>query len=107
MTQRILIAEPNDDVRSLLEIIVHKLGFHPVSPADCRSREDADAAVIEPGSVYARSVLRRLGEHVPPVVCFSIYSRDAGYEPPQSVAYLLKPASNAAVGAALRVALAA
>jgi hypothetical protein len=105
--RRILIAEPNDDVRSLLEIIVRKLGFHPVAPADCHGRADADAAVIEPGSDYARSVLRRLGDDVPPVVCFSIYSRAAGFEPPQSVAYLLKPASIAAVGNALRGALAA
>ncbi len=33
--RRILIAEPNPDVRSLLDVLVRKLGFEHVKPVSC------------------------------------------------------------------------
>jgi CheY-like chemotaxis protein len=100
--RRILIAEPNDDVRSLLEVLVRKLGYLPVTEG-----QEADAVVLEPSCERGRALLKRLGENAPPVVCLSIYPRESGFEPPESVAYLVKPASQAQLGAALRHALAA
>ena len=98
---RILIAEPNADVRSLLEVLVRRLGFEPVAATP------ADAVLLEPGWEHARATVAGLGDEAPPVVCLSIYPREDGLEPPGSVAYLVKPASRAELGAALRGALAA
>ena len=99
--QRVLIVEPHDDIRMLLELSVHRLGFEPLAPADC-GPGDADAVVLEPSWAHSRAILRGLGDDVPPVVCLSIYPREAGFAPPESVAYLLKPASLSELGAALR-----
>jgi hypothetical protein len=35
-------------------------------------------------------------------VCLRVYPREAGLAPPESVAYLVKPSSTAALGDALR-----
>ena len=99
--RRVLIVEPHDDVRMLLELSVERLGFEPLTPADC-GPGDADAVVLEPSWSHSRTILGRLGDDVPPVICLSIYPREAGFAPPESVAYLLKPASLSELGAALR-----
>ena len=102
MKPRILIAEPNEDVRSLLELTVRRLGYEAVRPQERTGRADVDAILLEPACSVGRSVLRRLGDDAPPVVCLSIYPREQGLEPPASVAYLVKPASTAAIADALR-----
>jgi CheY-like chemotaxis protein len=99
---RILIAEANDDVRALLELTVERLGYEVVSPHERPARRDVDAILVEPGCAIGRSVLRRFGDDAPPVICLSIYPRESGLEPSASVAYLVKPASTAAIGDALR-----
>jgi hypothetical protein len=99
---RILISEPNDDVRALLELTVQRLGYEAIRPGDRTGRGDVDAMLLEPACSVGRSLLRRFGDDAPPVVCFSIYPREAGLEPAASVAYLVKPASTSAIGDALR-----
>ena len=101
MIRRILIAEPNADVRSLLEVLVRKLGFEPVNAVP------ADAVLLEPGCEHACAAVEDLGDEAPPVVRLSIFPREIGLEPPGSVAYLVKPASRAELGAALHGAFAA
>ena len=100
MSRRVLIAEPNADVRALLELTVHRLGYEPVLPHEA-GRGDVDAILLEPACAVGRSVLRRFGSETPPVVCLSVYPREEGLEPSASVAYLVKPASSAAIGTAL------
>ncbi|MDX6486050.1 MAG: two-component system, cell cycle response regulator CpdR [Gaiellaceae bacterium] len=102
MMPRVLIAEPNEDVRALLALTVNRLGYEAVHAG---SSADVDAVLLEPGCPVGRSVLTRFGDSAPPVVCLSIYPRNEDSEPPSSVAHLTKPASSAAIGAALRVAL--
>ena len=101
MMPRVLIVEPHDDVRKLLELSMRRLGYEPVMPADCDPGE-VDAVVLEPSWPHGRTILGRLGDDIPPVVCFSIYPREAGLAPPESVAYLVKPASLGELGDALR-----
>jgi CheY-like chemotaxis protein len=102
MIPRVLIAEPNDDVRALLELTVQRLGYEAISPKDGTRRDDVDAMLLEPACEVGRSVLRRFGDNAPPVICLSIYPREEGFEPSATVAYLVKPASTAAIGDALR-----
>jgi DNA-binding response OmpR family regulator len=99
MTQRVLIAEPDADVRELLELTVRRLGYEAVAVDE---RGDVDAVLLEPASAMGRSVLRRFGADAPPVVCLSIYPREEGLEPSASVAYLVKPASSTEIADALR-----
>jgi hypothetical protein len=98
VSPRILIAEPNDDVRSLLELTVARLGYEPLT-SWC---EDVKAIILEPGYAFGRSIVRRLGVGSPPVICLSIYPREQGLEPAASVAYLVKPASAQEISDALR-----
>jgi DNA-binding response OmpR family regulator len=97
MTRRVLIAEPDADVRELLELTVRRLGYEVASEL-----HDADAMLLEPACSVGRSLLRRFGGDAPPVVCLSIYPREDGLEPDSSVAYLTKPSTPAQIGAALR-----
>jgi hypothetical protein len=99
---RVLIAEPNDDVRALLELTVQRLGYESVRAQERTGRDDIDAILLEPACSVGRSLLGRFGDDAPPVICLSIYPREAGLEPPASVAYLVKPASTTAIGDALR-----
>jgi CheY-like chemotaxis protein len=99
---RILIAEPNDDVRSLLELTVSRLGYDVVAAESQDLHHDVDAIILEPGDAVGRSIVARLGDDSPPVICLSIYPREQGLEPSKSVAYLVKPSSTQAIGDALR-----
>lgn len=101
---RVLIAEPDPDIRLLLELAVVRLG-HELVGADERS--GVDAVVLEPACPVARSLLRRFQRRVPPVVCLSIYPRETMDAPPETVVYLQKPTSTARLGAALAEASAA
>jgi hypothetical protein len=38
---------------------------------------------------------------VPPVVCLSVHPREAGFAPPETVEYLMKPIKKARLAAAL------
>lgn len=101
MTPRVLIAEPDADVRQLLELTVRRLGYDVVAEG-C----DADAVLLEPACAAGRSLLLDFGPAPPPVVCLSIYPREEGLEPAESVAYLTKPSSTTEIGDALRDAVA-
>jgi len=101
--RRVLIAEPDADVRELLELTVERLGYEPVAAAEAA---DVGAVLLEPGSAVGHSLLRRLGDDGPPVICLSIYPREHGLEPAQSVAYLMKPAAAADIAEVLRGVLA-
>ena len=99
MTRRVLIAEPDSDIRELLELTVERLGYEPVAGAE---PANVDAVLLEPGSALGSSLLGRLGDDAPPVICLSIYPREHGLEPAQSVAYLMKPATAADIAEVLR-----
>jgi len=96
MTRRVLIAEPNEDVRDLLELMVQRLGYDTVESGE------VDVMLLEPACEASRAVLDDYGTEAPPVICLSIYPRESGLEPATSVAYLTKPSSSGAIAGALR-----
>ena len=102
--KRVLVADPDADVRSLIQTTLRKLGYEPVCPSASLSGPppQVDAVVLEPSGPYGHAVLRRFGEDAPPVICFSIYPPEAGLAPSGSVAYLVKPSSCDELGEALR-----
>jgi len=103
MRKRILVCEPDPDVRTLLEISIAKLGHESV-----RSHGDGiDAVLMEPACAVARSQLLRFGKIVPPVVCISTHPPEAELAPPGTVDYLMKPIGRDRLRAALTRALAA
>ena len=97
--RRVLIAEYDDDVRAILELTVHRLGYEPVGADEST---DVDVILVEPASAVGRSVLRRFGADSPPVICLSIYPREKALEPAASVAYLVKPVSSTKIASVLR-----
>jgi len=103
MRKRILVCEPDPDVRSLLEISIEKLGHDSV----CADGGDVDVVLMEPACAVARAQLRRFGRLVPPVVCISTHPRESLVAPPETVAYLMKPIRQDRLRAALARALAA
>jgi CheY-like chemotaxis protein len=100
--KRILVCEPDRDVRALLELSVTFLGYETARALDVH----VDAVLLEPGCPAARAQLLRFGGSMPPVVCLSVHPREDGLEPPETVAYLMKPVGRAQLGAALAGALA-
>lgn len=93
--KRVLVCEPDPDVRQLLELTVRRLGHEAVSHGD------ADVVLMEPACPVAQGALRRFANRVPPIVCLSIHPREAGYEPAGTVAYLMKPIKKSGLAAAL------
>lgn len=101
--RRVLVSEPDRDLQSLLVRQLERLGYEAVGDVPGSPPPAVDALLLEPASADGHSLLRSYGEEAPPVICFSIYPREAGLEPPGSVAYLVKPASAAKLAAALQL----
>jgi len=106
---RVLIEEPNNDVRDLIVDLVTALGCTPLV-RETRSEvdlDDVDLIVAEPASVGAERVFAAHGRRRSriPVVCTSIYPRNHTPLPPH-VAYLVKPFAVGDLQAAIRAALA-
>jgi DNA-binding response OmpR family regulator len=103
---RILIVEPHADIRSLLELVVRRLGHEPVVHAGGLEPPDVDAAVIEPGEGFGLVLARSLKELGVPLLFTSIFPADREMLELQPAAYLVKPFPLYALEAALAVALA-
>jgi CheY-like chemotaxis protein len=104
---RILIVEPHADIRSLLELVVRRLGHDAIAydggdPASLRP----DAAVIEPGEGGGLHLARRLRRLGIPVLFTSIFPADHQALELEPSAYLVKPFPLYALERALADALA-
>jgi CheY-like chemotaxis protein len=89
---RILIFEPHDDIRTLIEIVVARLGHDPVV-YDGRPDElsNVDVAVIEPGEGGGLPLARRLRQEGIPVIFTSIFPAGPETLELAPAAYLVKP----------------
>jgi len=91
---RILIFEPHADIRSLLELVVHRLGHEAVLVDDANAALlPVDAAVIEPGDGNGLPLAQRLRAQGTPIVFASIFPPDNELLALGPVAYLVKPFS--------------
>jgi DNA-binding response OmpR family regulator len=99
---RILIFEPQGDIRSLLEIVVARLGHDPwVFDGDGYDSLDVDAAVIDPDEGEGLSLARELRERGVPVILTSIFPAGRQALELTPAVYLVKPFALYALEAAL------
>lgn len=95
--KRVLIEEPNEDIRHLLAVRCSRLGLSPLihEPNGNGHLPEVDLIVVEPGSVHAQRLLRthRTVRSTIPVICVSIYPPTNGLHGASVVAYLVKPCS--------------
>ena len=107
---RILIFEPHGDIRTLLEIVVTRLGHEPVLPATPGIPGDelgaVDAAVIDPGEGDGLSIARQLRRKGVPVVFTSIFPAGPETLGLAPTAYLVKPFALYSLEQALAAAVA-
>jgi hypothetical protein len=88
----VLICEPHDDIRSLLRLVVTRLGHTPLtwSGGDLDVSK-IDAAIVEPGDPTGmRTAIRLAGAGVP-VLFTSIFPPDDATNSLRPAAYLVKP----------------
>lgn len=105
---RILIVEPHNDVRTLFEHVVRRVGHEPVVVEVVGAElPDVDAAVIEPGDGHGLAVARRLRDLGRPIVFASIFPAEREMLELGPVAYFVKPFALAELEHALAAALAA
>jgi len=105
--KRVLVAEPNGDVRSLIEIVVRRLGHEPVVHVDGAEEPPAvDAAVVEPGVGDGLALARSLFDRRVPTVFTSIFPVEPELLDLDPVAYFVKPFPLYALAGALTAALA-
>lgn len=88
----VLIYEPHDDISSLLQLVVRRLGHTPVvvtgGDADV---SNVDAAIVEPGEPAGMRVAIRLASAGVPVLFTSIFPPDDSTNSLRPAAHLLKP----------------
>jgi hypothetical protein len=102
----VLICEPHDDISSLLELVVRRLGHEPVLYVGGDVEVIAvEVAVIEPGEPSGLHVARQLRGRGVPVLFTSIYPADQATLELEPSAYLVKPFPLYALERALEAAL--
>ncbi|MGH3015703.1 MAG: hypothetical protein ACRDNN_12210 [Gaiellaceae bacterium] len=106
---RILVCDPNPEVRALMGYVVSRLGHEPVYPGGPGDvlPHDVDVLLLEPAdprSLGAAQVLRLRHEHLP-IVCASIYPETVHARRLAPVAYLVKPFPLAELERALTTAV--
>ncbi len=89
---RILIFEPHDDIRSLLELVVRRLGHEAiVFDGSVDETPDVDAAIVEPGEGVGMPIAQSLRARHAPVIFTSIFPAAPDVVALEPCAYLVKP----------------
>lgn len=94
-SQRVLIVQPNEDVRELLAEHCRRMGLEPVLAADSGTAfpADVDAIVADPASPAGQRLLAAadLERQATPIVFASIYPPVGRLTDSPAVAYLVLP----------------
>jgi CheY-like chemotaxis protein len=103
----ILIADPDPATRSLLELLILRLGHRPIGQRELAEGEEPDLMLLEPASRLGLRLAQRLRRRLPQlrVLCVSI-------EPPSretyelgAVGHVMKPFRRSQLERALETAL--
>lgn len=89
---RILILEPQPEIRQLVGRVAGRLGHQPLTEIPT-SLHGVDAVVLEPESLRGLAVAQELRDRSPglPIICASIAPPSAKTRELGPLAYLLKP----------------
>jgi two-component SAPR family response regulator len=103
----VLIVDPDPATRSLLELLLLRLGHRPIGPRDWVEGEEPDVLLLEPtskpGVRLARGVRRRFSDM--PILCVSIDGPSRESRELEPVAHVMKPFRRSQLEAALELAL--
>jgi DNA-binding response OmpR family regulator len=104
---RVLISEPHPDCRTLLELVVQRVGHFPIDSGELVDGGDPGLMILEPASAEGLAIARRLRRRLEelPIICTSIIPPGQATEGLRPAAYLLKPFRLADLEGALRAAL--
>ena len=104
----ILISDPDPETRTLLELLILRLGHRPVGPRDLASGEELELLLLEPASpanLRQARVLRRRLERLP-IVCVSVAPQSSEALALRPAAYVMKPFRRSELERAVTEALA-
>jgi two-component SAPR family response regulator len=103
----VLIVDPDQATRSLLELLLLRLGHRPIGPREWVEGAEPDAVVLEPASRpglrLARGVRRRFSDV--PILCVSIDGPSRETRELNPAAHVMKPFRRSQLEAALEQAL--
>ena len=105
---RILISEPNPDVRTLLDEVVRRAGHEPIGHGELASDEVPGMVIFEPASAIGLAAAARLRSRLEdlPIICTSIFAASPETKALSPAAHLLKPFRLSELEAAISAALA-
>jgi DNA-binding response OmpR family regulator len=103
----VLITDPDPETRTLLELLVRRLGHRPLVPADLASGEEPELVLLEPASEAALEQIRALRSRIVqlPIVCVTTLATSPEADALQPAAYLVKPFTRSELERAFHAAL--
>ena len=103
----ILIVDPDPATRSLLELLILRLGHRPIGQRELSEGEEPDLVLLEPVSQPAGETHTRARDRLPqlPVLCVSIDAPSLETRELGVVGYVMKPFRRSQLERALELAL--
>ena len=103
----VLIVDPDPATRSLLELLLLRLGHRPIGQRELSEGEEPDLMLLEPASELGVRLARRLRDESPqlPVLCVSIEGPSDASRLLAPVGHVMKPFRRSQLEAALALAL--
>ena len=103
----ILIEDPDQATRSLLELHVLRLGHQPIGQRELAEGEEPDLMLLEPASRTGLRLAQRLRDRLPqlPILCVSIEGPSADTSELEAIGHLMKPFRRSQLEQALELAL--
>jgi CheY-like chemotaxis protein len=103
----VLIVDPDPANRSLLEVLVLRLGHHPIGQRELTAGEEPDLMLLEPASEPGLRLAHRLRQRLLrlPILCVSIEPPNEETSTLEAVDYVMKPFRRTTLEHALEQAL--
>ena len=103
----VLILDPDPATRSLLELLLMRLGHRPIGQHELSEGEEPELMLLEPASRSGVSAARTVRDRLPqlPVLCVSIDGPSDESRQLAPVGHVMKPFRRSQLEAALELAL--